>query len=251
MLEYLIVFLVGLIFGSFLNVLIHRLPLEQSLFKPLRSVCPECQKSIKWYENIPIFSYIFLKRKCSNCNKPISLVYPVVELITAIVTLILYINYWLIFDFIVTLTLFYTLIVMSFIDLKYKAVPDYLLIISVVLVILIGDITNILLFAGGFVLLELIMTFYIQNIKAKVTKNKDLEKQRALGEGDIPIAGIIGGLLGLELGVSAICIAALIALLPALYNLALKKSIEIAFIPYLSLGLLITLIFEFNVFKIW
>jgi len=248
MIEYLFVFLIGLIFGSFLNVLIHRLPLELSLLKPLRSGCPHCQHKIKWFENIPVVSYILLKRRCSSCHKSISLVYPVVELLTGIVTLMLYMNYWLNFELIVMVTLFYTLIVLSFIDLKHKAVPDFLLIISIVLVLLIGDLVDTLLFAGGFVLLELIMTFYIQTIKSRLTKNKELEKQSALGGGDIPIAGVIGGLVGVQLGISAIFLAALLALLPALYNLFFKKSIEIAFIPYLSLGLFIVLISNFNIF---
>ena len=248
MIEYLFVFLIGLIFGSFLNVLIHRLPLELSLLKPLRSSCPHCQHKIKWFENIPVVSYILLKRRCSSCHKSISLVYPVVELLTGIVTLMLYMNYWLNFELIVMVTLFYTLIVLSFIDLKHKAVPDFLLIISIVLVLLIGDLVDTLLFAGGFVLLELIMTFYIQTIKLRLTKNKELEKQSALGRGDIPIAGVIGGLVGVQLGISAIFLAALLALLPALYNLFFKKSIEIAFIPYLSLGLFIVLISNFNIF---
>ena len=250
MIEYLFVFLIGLIFGSFLNVLIHRLPLDLSLLKPLRSSCPHCQHKIKWFENIPVVSYILLKRRCSSCHKSISLVYPVVELLTGIVTLMLYMNYWLNFELIVMVTLFYTLIVLSFIDLKHKAVPDFLLIISIVLVLLIGDLGDTLLFAGGFVLLELIMTFYIQTIKSRLTKNKELEKQSALGGGDIPIAGVIGGLVGVQLGISAIFLATLLALLPALYNLFFKKSIEIAFIPYLSLGLFITLIFNFNIFFI-
>jgi len=175
-------------------------------------------------------------------------VYPVVELLTGIVTLMLYMNYWLNFELIVMVTLFYTLIVLSFIDLKHKAVPDFLLIISIVLVLLIGDLVDTLLFAGGFVLLELIMTFYIQTIKSRLTKNKELEKQSALGGGDIPIAGVIGGLVGVQLGISAIFLAALLALLPALYNLIFKKNIEIAFIPYLSLGLFIVLISNFNIF---
>jgi len=101
---------------------------------------------------------------------------------------------------------------------------------------------------GGFVLLELILTFYIQTIKAKITKNKDLENQRALGEGDIPIAGVIGGLLGIQLGVSAIFLAAIIALFPAVYSLVSKQEIETPFIPFLSLGLFITFITGFNLF---
>ncbi len=246
---YIIIFIVGLIFGSFLNVLIYRLPLEISLFKPLGSTCTHCKHRIKWHENIPVLSYLLLKGKCSNCSNPISVVYPFVELTTALVTLLLYMNYWLNWELIVTIALFYTLIVLSFIDLKYKAVPDYLLIIAVIFTIFVGDLMNILIFAGGFFLLELVLTFYIQNVKAKITKNKDLETQSALGEGDIPIAGVIGGLSGLHLGISAIFLATLLALLLSIYNLLSKKEIETPFIPFLSLGLFITFITGFNIFS--
>jgi len=246
---YIIIFIIGLISGSFLNVLIYRLPLDISLFKPLGSTCTHCQHRIKWHENIPILSYLLLKGKCSNCSKPISIVYPFVELTTALVTLLLYMNYWLNWELIVTIALFYTLIVLSFIDLKYKAVPDYLLIVTVIIAIIVGDLMNILIFAGGFALLELVVTFYIQNVKAKITKNKDLETQSALGEGDIPIAGVIGGLLGLHLGISAIFLATLLGLSLSIYNLLSKKEIETPFIPFLSLGLFITFITGFNIFS--
>ena len=251
MVIYSIIFLVGLIFGSFLNVLIHRLPLAISLLNPLGSSCPHCSHSIKWYENIPVFSYLFLKGKCSKCLESISIIYPIVELITAVVTLFLYMNFWLDWELLAMIALFYTLIVLSFIDLKYRAVPDYLLIIAVALSIVVGDLINILIFTGGFLLLELTITFYIQNIKAKITKNKELETQRALGEGDMPIAGVIGGLLGIQLGISAIFLAALLALLPAIYNLFSKNEVETAFIPFLSLGLFITLVTEFNLFSLF
>ena len=247
----LIVFLIGLVFGSFLNVLIYRLPLGISLLKPIGSACPHCNYKIKWYENIPVFSYLFLKGRCSSCSDSISKSYPIVELITAAVTLMLYSNFWIGWDMIITISLFYVLIVLSFIDLKYRAVPDYLLIIVVILAILVGDIINILLFTGGFVLLELAITFYIQNIKAKITQNKELENQRALGEGDMPIVGVIGGLLGVQLGITAIFLAAVLALLPAIYNLYSKKEIETAFIPFLSLGLLVTLFSGINLFTLF
>ena len=251
MIEHLLIFLIGLIFGSFLNVLIHRLPLSISLVKPLGSACPHCSYGIKWYENIPVVSYLFLKGKCSNCSESISIVYPFVELITAVVTLVIYTNFLLNWEFLAIIALFYTLIVLSFIDLKYREVPDYLLIIVVALTLIVGDLINLLIFTGGLFLLELAITFYIQNIKAKITKNKELETQRALGEGDMPIAGVIGGLLGVQLGISAIFLAALLALLPAIYNLFSKKEIETAFIPFLSLGLFISLISGFNLFSLF
>jgi leader peptidase (prepilin peptidase)/N-methyltransferase len=247
---YLVTFIIGLIFGSFLNVLIHRLPLGISLFNPVGSECPHCQHAIKWYENIPVVSYLVLKGKCSNCSERISVIYPIVEMTTGVVTVLLFNHQWLNVDLILTIVLFYTLIVLSFIDFKYKAVPDYLLIIVLILTLIIGNWRDTLIFMGGFVLLELILTFYIQNIKAKLTKNKELENQRSLGEGDMPIAGAIGGLLGLHLGISAIFLAAILALIPAIYGLVVKQEIETPFIPFLSLGLFITLITGFNLFSL-
>ena len=76
----------GLIFGSFLNVVIYRLPNNQSILTP-RSFCPKCNKKLSWHENIPIYSWIKLKGKCSNCDKAISTQYPLTELATGMLFL--------------------------------------------------------------------------------------------------------------------------------------------------------------------
>jgi leader peptidase (prepilin peptidase)/N-methyltransferase len=240
-----LVLLYGLIIGSFLNVLVYRLPLEKSLLKPLRSICTNCKTQIKWYENIPIISYIFLRARCSTCQEKISIIYPLVEILTAFVTLLLVNKLGLNIDTFIILFLFYTLIVLSFIDFKYKAVPDYLLLIALLSAFFVPDFSfqYALIFAGGFVLLDFILTFYIQNIKAKIVQNDDLRYQTALGEGDIPIVAIIGGLLGLKLSVLAFFIAALSALIPSIYIMMKKNDIETPFIPFLLLGLFISYIY--------
>ena len=243
-----IIFIIGLIFGSFLNMLIYRLPLGISLINPKRSICTSCETQIKWYENIPLFSYVFLKGKCSSCNNKISVIYPIVELLTAIITLLLFFSIGFNLQFILTVILFYILIALSFIDFKYKAVPDYLLIVALVMTIIIVSIfeplnlSTMLMFAGAFVLLELFITFYIQNIKAKILNDDSLKTQRSMGEGDIPIAAIIGGILGIKLGLFAIFLSALFAIIPSLLNNFIKKDIETPFIPYLSLGLFVVFI---------
>ena len=235
------IFIIGLIFGSFLNMLIYRLPLGISLINPKRSICPNCNHSIKWYENLPLVSYILLKGKCSNCKDKISITYPVVETITLIVTILLFQKFNLTNDFYVSLLLFYTLIVLSFIDLKYKAVPDYLLILALITSLFISDFDfkSIFLFAGGIVILELFITYYIQNIKSKILKDDSLKTQKAVGEGDIPIIAIIGGVLGIKLGIVAIFLSAIFAIIPSLVNNIIKKDIETPFIPFLSLGLFV------------
>jgi leader peptidase (prepilin peptidase)/N-methyltransferase len=229
-------------------MLIHRLPIGISLINPGRSVCPQCNYEIKWYENLPVVSFLFLKGRCSNCSNSISIIYPIVEVVTGLVTVLLLSKHFINLDFGLVVALFYVLIVLSFIDFKHKSVPDYLLIVAIVLTLIIGNTIDTLVFMGGFLMLELITTFYIQNIKSKITKNTDLENQRALGEGDIPIAGVIGGLLGIQLGITAILFGAIIALIPALYNLFFKKEIETPFIPFLTLGLFIVYMTEVNIF---
>jgi len=244
--------LFGLIIGSFLNVLIYRLPLNISIINPKFSNCPKCKNTIKWYENIPVISYIFLKAKCSNCNVKISFIYPIVEILTSLVTLFVLNKFGLNINSFIILSLFYVLIVLSFIDFEYKAVPDYLLLIILMLSLFIDNINYIsmLIFAGGFILLDFVLTFYIQNIKSKITSNDDLLNQRALGEGDIPIVAIIGGMLSLKLAIAAVFIASITALLPSLYNMYKKNEIETPFIPFLALGLFITYIFDTNIISI-
>ena len=76
-------FVFGLLFGSFLNVCIYRIPREKSIVWP-PSACPHCNAHISWYDNIPLLSYLVLLGKCRHCKKPISIQYPIVELLTAI-----------------------------------------------------------------------------------------------------------------------------------------------------------------------
>lgn len=120
-----VVFIFGAIFGSFINVLIYRLPLEMDIvFKP--SFCPNCKNQIKWYHNIPIFSYLFLRGKCAYCGAPISISYLLVELFTACCFLLFYLIFGITWDFFV-LCLF---LIISFpvivIDYKYHIIPDEL-----------------------------------------------------------------------------------------------------------------------------
>ena len=248
-----IVIIFGLIVGSFLAMLVYRLPLDISLINPKRSICPTCNTQIKWYENIPLFSYLYLKGHCSHCKVKISLMYPIIELITAIVTLLLFLKLGLNNQFFIVLILFYSLIVLSFIDLKYKAVPDYLLLISLSIALAyiftysIENIVTIFIFAGAIVLLEMFVTFYIQNIKYKIVGDENLKEQKSLGEGDVPIFAIIGGLLGVQLGIVAIFLSAILAIIPSIINILIKKEQEIPFIPFLSLGLIIVYLGDFYI----
>ena len=235
-------FIFGLCIGSFLNVLIIKLPKNESIFTKDRSKCPSCNHLIFWYHNIPLFSYLYLKAKCSYCGAKISFQYFLVELLSAIITLALFIKLGLNQEFIFMCLLSYVLIMLSFIDLKYKAVPDYLLLIVFILSLIasnfsiIDSFRNAFLFSGAFVLLNFIITFYIQNIKSRILKDENLKTQEALGVGDIPIIALIGIILGVNSGLVAIFLAAFFAIIPAIYSNFVKKDIQTPFIPYLVLG---------------
>ena len=235
-------FIFGLCIGSFLNVLIIKLPKNESIFTKDRSKCPSCNHLIFWYHNIPLFSYLYLKAKCSYCGAKISFQYFIVELLSAIITLTLFIKLGLNQEFIFMCLLSYVLIMLSFIDLKYKAVPDYLLLIVFILSFsatnfsIIDSFRNAFLFSGAFVLLNFIITFYIQNIKSRILKDENLKTQEALGVGDIPIIALIGIILGVNSGLVAIFLAAFFAIIPAIYSNFVKKDIQTPFIPYLVLG---------------
>jgi leader peptidase (prepilin peptidase)/N-methyltransferase len=165
-----------------------------------------------------------------------------VELLSGIVTLALFLKLGLTQEFIFMCLLSYVLITLSFIDLKYKAVPDYLLLIVFILSLIasnfpiIESFKNAFLFSGAFVLLNFVITFYIQNIKSKILKDESLKTQEALGVGDIPIIALIGIILGLSGGLVAIFLAAFFAIIPAIYSNFVKEDIQTPFIPYLVLG---------------
>ena len=249
-------FIFGAVIGSFLNVLILRLPLNKSVVSP-RSACPSCNHIIAWYYNIPLLSYIYLKASCAYCKEKISIQYFIVELLSGILTLALFLKLGLSTEFIYMCLLIYVCITLSFIDFKYKAVPDYLLLIVLILSFfatsysIYESFKNVFLFSGAFVLLNFVITFYIQNIKARILKDEDLKTQEALGEGDIPIVATIAVILGIKGALIAIFLAAIFAIIPSIYSNVMKKDIQTPFIPYLILGMLSVYFFNLeNILKV-
>src|SRR4030042_5838837 len=118
-----LVFILGLAIGSFLNVCIYRLPLKKSILFP-SSFCPRCGNKIKFYDNIPLLSYILLRGKCRHCHQKISLISPAVELLHGLLFLLLFFKYGLSWDFAAKAILFSSLVVIFFIDSKYQIIPD-------------------------------------------------------------------------------------------------------------------------------
>ena len=192
--------IIGLAVGSFLNVIIYRLPNNKSIVKP-RSKCTNCKSQIVWYDNIPVLSYIALLGKCRNCKNPISIRYPLIEFICGIITLMLLDIYGPSFEFIVIILLSYMLIAITFIDVDYFIIPNEFIIF--------GSITSIvshsfkllpitiqegfygsLTFGGTLFIMGAIGTFIF--------------KKEALGFGDIKLGLILGSFLGVELSLLAL-----------------------------------------------
>ncbi len=114
---------VGAAVGSFLNVLIFRIPEGQSIVLP-SSHCPKCGHAVRIYDNIPIISYLILRGKCRDCHEKISLQYPIVEAITAIMSLLLFLKFGLSFKYLFSFIFTCALIVITFIDLRHQIIPD-------------------------------------------------------------------------------------------------------------------------------
>jgi leader peptidase (prepilin peptidase)/N-methyltransferase len=227
MIEVILFGIIGLCVGSFLNVVIIRVPKGENIAFP-SSHCLTCKTPLKWYHNIPVFSWLFLKGKCSFCKSPISIQYPIIELLSMSIFIICVLQADSFIVMSISATLFTMLLALSVIDLRYKAVPDSISIPALFVSLFMNDflysLNAALLLAGGFALLRILVSWAI--------------KKEAMGEADIIIAGIIGATLGVTLGLSAIYISALIAL-PA-FLIVSKKGYELPFIPFLTMGLFIT-----------
>ncbi len=226
-LEGAIVTLFGLLFGSFLNVLILRIPKEESIVFP-GSHCPKCNNKLKWWHNIPVLSWLLLGGKCYFCKEKISIQYPLIELASAVIFALVYWKLQSVPYAIVAGLVFALLLGLSVIDFRYKAVPDSLNLAALTLAIFASDtilanFINALLFAGGFSLLR----FYVSYIV----------KKEALGEADIMIAATIGAMVGLKLGAVAIFLSAVIAL--PVFIIIREKDFEVPYIPFLALALFI------------
>ncbi len=122
-----LIFIYGLLIGSFLNVCIYRIPREESIIFP-SSHCPNCGTSLKWYDLVPVLSYIFQKGKCRYCGGEISQQYPIVELLNAIMYLFIYLQFGFTLEFLFYAIIFSILIIITVIDLQHMIIPDSLVI---------------------------------------------------------------------------------------------------------------------------
>lgn len=237
-------FLLGSAIGSFLNVCIYRIPREKSIVKP-PSACPGCEKPIRPYDNIPILSYILLKGKCRNCGTKISIRYPLVELLTGILFLLLYQKFGLTFELIVFIIFSALLIVISFIDLDFQIIPDILSIGGVVLGFILAIIRPFFRYLdprfgirdslygialGGGLLFAIAWLYQF------------FTKREGMGGGDIKLLGMIGAFCGWKGVVFSLVSGSVLGTVVGIPLMILKgkdSKYAIPFGPFLSLGAII------------
>lgn len=259
--EFLIPFIFGIALGSFLNVVILRLPKDESVvFGP--SHCPTCTNELKPWHNIPLFSWLFLRGKCAFCNTKISPQYPIVELMSGIIFLALSMKFGFNAPMVLIAFSFLTLLALSMIDFRYKMVPDSLNLLALTFAIfgawsLSGIATNFqnaLLFAGGFTLLRFAISYMLtssahRHAKKTITSwTKNYHTYpfiEAMGEGDIMVAATMGALLGVKLTLVAIFFSALLALPVMLFVMrGSKEEQRVPFVPFLAMATFIVYMYD-------
>lgn len=234
----LLIFIYGLIIGSFLNVCIYRIPREENIVFP-SSHCTKCSTSLKWYDNIPLFSYIFLKGKCRYCKAPIPKQYPIVETLNAIIYIILFYYFAFSLDFIFYALISSVLLVITFIDLKEMIIPDILVIIILILSIIYKVINYVLynihpeilnglgglLIAGGIFLAIVILS------------------KGGMGGGDVTLIASLGFILGIKYILLSIFLSFILGAIISLFLLIAKiktRKDPIPFGPFIVLAFFIT-----------
>ncbi len=236
------VFIFGIIFGSFYACIGYRIPNKISIVSP-HSFCPNCKKTLKWYMNIPLFSYIFLKGKCYYCHEKISPLYFITELLTGTLFALSYIYFKLSPSFFIMLTLISALSVTIVTDFKYYYISDRVIVISLIIIFLTHlqnyGITKTLYYVIS-ALIMLIMMYLLKLVGDKIFKRE------SLGGGDIKLTLVIGLTLGLINGITSLMISSTLALTISLITLKNNKERIIPFGPFLIIGTIIMYILNYN-----
>ena len=239
---YFAAFVLGCIWGSFSNVCIYRLPNDQSVVKG-RSFCTSCKEQIKWYDNIPFLSFIFLKGKCRKCGNKISSQYFLVEFVSAISFIIVYHLYGISITTLLLIILSIFFIIIFFIDLKHFIIPNELtfplMLIGFVKsfepnlnqTIFPNYINSLIGGVFGYLIIWLIIFFY------KKVRNKE-----GMGLGDAKLMAVVGfwfGWLSIPFTIFISSFVALIFAIPSLLKKNKNMSTQIPFGPYIIIGCII------------
>ncbi|ATW23992.1 prepilin peptidase [Candidatus Formimonas warabiya] len=233
--EFFILFIFGLIIGSFLNVCISRIPRGESIvFPPSR--CEACGTNLKPFDLVPVASFLLLRGKCRYCGCRLSWRYPGIEVLTGVLFILLYQNFGVAKNLIPALFLISLLIIVSFIDMDHYRIPDLLIIFGLGTGIVFQILIPSIRFSDS--LLGLIVGGGILFTLALVSRG-------GMGGGDIKLGGLIGFFLGWRFILLSLFLAALLASIIGLALMLVKKKSRkdpIPFGPFLSLGAIISVL---------
>ena len=224
----------GAVLGSFYNVVIYRIPLKKSIVFPA-SHCPLCNSDIKWYDNIPMLSYLLLRGKCRNCSETISWQYPMVELLSAVAAAYCLYRWELTMEAFFCYLFLTVLLIVSAIDLKHQIIPDIISVPGMFIFLLLSFLRPEITFLesllgmviGGAVILGVIMAYYL------------VTKKEGMGGGDIKLLALIGAFLGYKSLLFVIFVSSVVgSVIGIIYMIAVKgdRKLAIPFGPFLSLG---------------
>ncbi len=226
------VFVLGLLLGSFYNVVGIRIPIHETLLG--RSHCPECQRTLSWWELIPIVGYLVLRGKCKSCGKHISVKYPLMELATAglfaFSFVILREN---VVEYVLIAVFISLLVIVTVSDMYHRIVPDIVLLISAPILLVLRILSPLITWQSG--LIGAALGFGFMYLMALYGKKRF--KTEALGGGDIKLYALIGLVLGFETVFLSILIAGLLGLLYVL--IVRPQGKYIPFVPFIAAGALL------------
>ena len=244
-------FILGAIIGSFLNVCIFRIPREKSIVRP-GSSCPGCSSPIRFYDNIPLMSYLVLRGKCRKCGEPISIRYPAVELLTALLFAGLVALFGLSLDAAAALILACLLIVISFIDLEFQIIPDIFSLGGLLLGMILSFVRTppffgqeILVPFGSLpaILQSLLGVLLGGGILYAIARLYEVvRKAEGMGGGDIKLLAMIGAFCGITGVVFSLVAGSIVGALVGLPLMLIKgkdTKYAVPFGPFLSLGALL------------
>lgn len=238
----LIFFIFGTVFGSFFNVVGYRLPKNMSLLYP-ESHCPNCQHKLSPLELIPVVSYIAQGGKCKNCKEKIAIFYPIFEALTGLLFTLSYLIFGFTPMLYLALVFVSTLLIVILSDIKYMIIPDELIIFSgIVLVIL-----RLIFYKFDSIvpiMVDMLVPFLVLILVKMI--GDFLFKKESLGGGDIKLMIIFGLVIGWEMSILSVFLAAFIAFPISLFFLIEKKEHVLPFGPYLSAAALIIMFFKIN-----
>ncbi len=235
---YIIIFILGAIIGSFLNVCIYRIPREESIVFP-SSHCTYCNTPLKWYDLIPVLSYLFLRGKCRYCRGDISPQYPIIELLNGIIYSILFYYLGLSLDFLYFSIIISILLVISIIDFYHQIIPDILLVLVIIITVL-YRVTVYYIYGIPIYLLDSLIGFLAAGLLFTIIA---LVSNGGMGGGDIKLIAILGFILGLKKTILNILLSFIIGAAVSLFLLTSGKKGRkdaIPFGPFINIGFLIS-----------